>query len=133
MKARIPRAYANLPKKQKDFVCEYMKEVALEEALKSYNKDMGIALEQFLMMACINLHRNRGCKEEYLRAFLVGFRRIFRENLNYVKKGCQNEKLQAEIEKIFKKRGWPHDMFTDITGELNPEYKEKCNNEKSML
>ena len=62
--------------------------------------------------------------------FLAGFRRIFRENMNYVKKGCQNEMLQKEIEQIFKKDGWPHDMFIDITGELNPEYKEKRNKEK---
>ena len=126
MKVKVPRAYHNLPQKQKDSVCEYMKEVALEEATRSYNRDMGIVLEQFMMMCCINLHRNRGCKEEYLRAFLVGFRRIFRENMNYVKKGCQNEMLQKEIEKIFQKNGWPHDMFIDITGELNPEYKKKC-------
>ena len=58
--------------------------------------------------------------------FLAGFRRIFRENMNYVKKGCQNEMLQVEIENIFKKNGWPHDMFIDIIGELNPEYKKKC-------
>ena len=109
MKVKVPRAYHNLPQKQKDSVCEYMKEVALEEATRSYNRDMGIVLEQFMMMCCINLHRNRGCKEEYLRAFLVGFRRIFRENMNYVKKGCQNEMLQKEIEKIFQKNGWPHD------------------------
>lgn len=133
MKVRIPKAYANLPQKQKDSVCEYMKEVALEEAARVYNKDMGIVLEQFMMMACINLHRNRGWGEKRCRMFLAGFRRIFRENLNYVKKGCQNEMLQIEIEQIFKKGGWCHDMFTDIIGELNPEYKEKCKNEKSLL
>jgi pyruvate-formate lyase len=130
MKVKVPREYASLPKKQKDKVCEYMTQIAVEEANRCYNKDVGIILEQFLMMACINLHRIRGCKEEYLRAFLVGLRRIFRENKNYVKKGCQNEKLQAEIEQIFPKYGWPHDMFIDIIGELNPEYKEKCNKEK---
>lgn len=131
MKARIPRAYHNLPQKQKDSVCEYMKEVALEEATKSYNRDMGIVLEQFMMMCCINLHRNRGWGEKRCRMFLAGFRRIFRENMNYVKKGCQNEMLQKEIEQIFKKDGWAHDMFVDITGELNPEYKEKCKNGKN--
>lgn len=131
MKARVPREYASLPKKQKDKVCDYMTQIAVEEANRCYNKDVGIILEQFLMMACINLHRNRGCKEEYLRAFLVGFRRIFRENMNYVKKGCQNEKLQAEIARIFPEHGWPHDMFIDIIGELNPEYKEKCKNGKN--
>lgn len=130
MKVKVPREYASLPKKQQDRVCEYMKEVALEEALKSYNRDIAIVLEQFLMMSCINLHRNRGCKEAYLRMFLAGFRKIFRENMNYVKKGCQNEKLQAEIAQIFPKYGWPHDMFIDITGELNPVYKDKCNKEK---
>ena len=126
MKARIPRAYHNLPQRQKDSVCEYMKEVALEEATKSYNRDMGIVLEQFMMMSCINLYRLRGCKEKYLRAYLAGFRRIFRENLRYVKKGVQNEMLQKQIEQIFPKHGWPHDMFIDIIGELNPEYKNKC-------
>ena len=131
MKVKVPREYASLPKKQQDKVCEYMKEVALEEATRCYNRDMSIALEEFLMMACVNLHRNRGCKEEYLRAFLVGFRRVFRENINYVKKGCQNEKLQAEIEQIFPEHGWPHDMFIDIIGELNPEYKNKCEGAKS--
>lgn len=131
MKARVPREYASLPKKQKDKVCEYMTQIAVEEANRCYNKDVGIILEQFLMMACINLHRNRGCKEEYLRAFLVGFRRIFRENLAYVQRGVQNEKLQAEIEQIFPKYGWPHDAFTDIIGELNPEYKEKSKNGKN--
>ena len=130
MKARVPREYASLPKKQQDKVCEYMKEVALEEATRCYNRDMSIALEEFLMMACVNLHRNRGCKEEYLRGFLAGFRRVFRENISSIKKGGQNEKLQKEIEQIFPKHGWPHDMFIDITGELNPEYKEKCNKEK---
>ena len=128
MKARVPREYASLPKKQQDKVCEYMKEVALEEALKSYNRDIAIVLEQFLMMTCINLNRNWGFGEKRCRMFLAAFRRIFRENMNYVKKGCQNEMLQKEIEKIFKKNGWPHDMFIDITGELNPEYKEKCKN-----
>ena len=131
MKVRIPKAYANLPQKQKDSVCEYMKEVALEEAARVYNKDMGIVLEQFMMMSCINLHRLRGCKEKYLRAHLAGFRRIFRENLRYVKKGVQNEMLQKQIEQIFPEHGWPHDMFTDIIGELNPEYKQKCEGVKS--
>lgn len=133
MKVKVPREYASLPKKQQDKVCEYMKEVALEEALKSYNRDIAIVLEQFLMMTCINLHRNWGFGEKRCRMFLAAFRRIFRENMNYVKKGCQNEMLQKEIEKIFKKNGWPHDMFIDITGELNPVYKDKCNNEKSLL
>jgi hypothetical protein len=65
--------------------------------------------------------------------FLASMRRIFRENLAYVARGTQNEMLQGQIEEIFKKNGWPHDAFTDIIGELNPEYKEKCKNEKSML
>ena len=131
MKVKVPRAYSNLPKKQQDSVCEYMKEVALEEATRCYNRDMSIALEEFLMMACVNLHRNRGCKEEYLRGFLAGFRRVFRENISSIKKGGQNEKLQKEIEQTFPKYGWPHDMFIDIIGELNPEYKNKCKGAKS--
>ena len=131
MKVRVPKEYKALPKKQKEIVCDYLKEVAIEEALKSYNRDLGIALEQFMMMTCINLNRYRGFGEKRCRQFLAAFRRIFQENLNYVKKGCQNEKLQAEVEQIFKKGGWPHDMFTDITGELNPDYKNKCEGAKS--
>lgn len=131
MKARVPKGYNSLPKKQKDAVCDYLRDIAVEEATKSYNRDIAIVLEQFLMMTCINLHRNRGWGEKRCRMFLAGFRRIFRENMNYVKKGCQNEMLQKEIGQIFKKHGWCHDMFIDITGELNPEYKNKCEGAKS--
>lgn len=130
MKARIPKAYAALPKWQKDKVCEYMTQIAADEALRSYNRDIGIVLEQYLMMCCVSLHRNWGWGERRCTMFLASMRRIFRENLAYVAKGVQNEMLQGQIEEIFKKNGWPHDAFTDITGELNPEYKEKCNKEK---
>ena len=47
MKVRVPKEYKALPKKQKEIVCDYLKEVAIEEALKSYNRDLGIALEQY--------------------------------------------------------------------------------------
>lgn len=115
MKANIPRAWDALPKKQKETIVEYCKQICLE----SYNDDIALVLDTYIKMACIILHDNFGFGECRLLRFVAAHRRMFRHNLKWVKEKSQDANLNERLKGIFRKNGYPKAAFDDIMGRLN--------------
>ena len=93
MKVRVPKAWDNLPNRQKQVIEDYCKQVCLD----SYNDDISLVLDTYIKMACIILHDNFGFGESRLNRFIGAHRMMFRQNLKWVKKQCQDENLNARL------------------------------------
>ena len=116
MKVRVPKAWDSLPKKQKQLIEDYCKQICLD----SYNDDIALVLDTYIKMACIILHDNFGFGENRLNQFVGAHRMMFRQNLKWVKDHSQNAKLNERLKGIFRKNGYPKAAFDDIMGRLNP-------------
>ena len=118
MKARIPRAYGNLPAKQREAVAEYARKVGFEAAKEQSNKDARIILDLYIKMVCVVLHDAFGFGEKRLNMFLANHRRLFSRQMKMVKDGSQVEYLNRRMAEIFKKDGFPQGFFDEMLGEV---------------
>ena len=106
MKANIPRSLASLSpsdREKLEKIAEY-----------SFNKDVMIMLDIYLKMSCAVLHDAFGFGEERLTCYLGNYRRLFNRHAKLVKKGEQLEVLDSQMQKIFRKGGYPDEFFKSI-------------------
>lgn len=121
MKARIPKAWHELPQSQRDRLKEYTQEVALEAARNAADKEARIMLDIYIKMVCVVLHDAFGFGENRLFMFLGNHKRLFRQQRRMVQNGTQLTYLNKRMDEIFKKSGFPQEFFDDMLGEVEDE------------
>lgn len=118
MNVSIPKSYTALPRKQKEAITEYCRQVALEAAQKTTEKDARIILDLYTKMVCKVLHDTFGFGEKRLYLFLGAHKRLFKEQVKMVSAGTQVPYLNEEMGKIFRKSGYPKEFFEDMLGKV---------------
>lgn len=105
MKARIPKSYLNLPKRERDAIdnlvqTEYEKRLTEEEV---------VLFTQYTKMMCIVLHNAYGFGEDRLRCVIANFKHLRRKHRDISSAQELMPILDAEIAQIFKKSKFPQD------------------------
>lgn len=121
MKVRIPQEYDRLPPAQRKRITEYCRDVAYQAAKETTERDGRIMLELYIKMVCKTLHDTFGFGEKRLYLFLGNHKRLFREQAAMVKDGTQVEYLNGEMDKIFRRSGFPNAFFEGILGPVETE------------
>ena len=118
MKARIPKEYESLNPRQKERLKQYCIDVAAEAALKQEEHDCRVILDLYMKMVCCVLHDAFGFGEKRLTYFLANHKRLFDRQNRLVIKGEQTKYLNARMDEIFKKEGFPQDFIDRIIGKV---------------
>lgn len=118
MKARIPKAYASLPKRQQQNIADYATKIALDAAREQEEKDCRIILDLYMKMTCLILHDAFGFGERRLTRFIANHKRLFVKQSRLVKKGEQIEYMNKRMAEIFKKDGFPQEFIDNLCGEV---------------
>lgn len=118
MKARIPKTWQSLNRKQRDAITEHARQVGFEAAKEQSNKDARIILDLYIKMVCVVLHDAFGFGEKRLNMFLANHRRLFSRQMKMVKDGSQIEYLNRRMSEIFRKDGFPQGFFDEMLGEV---------------
>ena len=114
MKAKIPRAWQNLPPAQRTRIEEFCRQVAME----TIEQDGRVMLDLYIKMVCVTLHDAFGFGEKRLIMFLGNHRRLFIKQQKMVADGSQIEYLDRRMAEIFRKDGFPQEFFDDMLGEV---------------
>ena len=118
MKARVPKLYQDLDKKQQEVIKEYIAELATDMARQQEEKDCRLILDLYMKMVCYVLHDAFGFGEKRLVRFLGNHKRMFNFQNRLVMKGEQLEYLNKRMDEIFKKDGFPQEFFDSLLGEV---------------
>ena len=118
MKARIPRAYASLPKRQQQNIADYATKIALDAAREQEEKDCRIILDLYMKMTCLILHDAFGFGEKRLNYFIANHRRLFAQQSKLVRKGEQLAYMDKRMAEIFRKNGFPQEFIDNLCGEV---------------
>jgi hypothetical protein len=136
MKANIPKpkAWRDLSQAQRDRIEKYCRDVALEAARETTERDGRIMLDIYIKMVCLTLHDAFGFGEKRLTMFLGNHRRLFHRQRKMVQNGTQLEYLDKRMTEIFKKNGFPQEFFDEMLGavETPTEEKEGVHNDNKM-
>lgn len=119
MNAKIPKEYHTLPKRQRERLEQFAKDVAMEAAKEQLNKDMRIVLDLYIKMFCVLMHDTEGYGERRLTRILWNHKRLFKRQIRMVKDDTQIEYLNKRMAEIFKKDGFPQKFFDDMLGEVD--------------
>ena len=104
MKARIPKSFHQLPKRER----EKINEVMTEEVVKQLLHEEAELQKIWLQMACIVLNKYFGFGKKRLLIFLGNWREMYRINSKLGGRDQQAEYLTAEMTRIFGKDGFPY-------------------------
>lgn len=118
MKARTPKAYQDLPKKQQETIKEYIVEMATQAAKAQEEQDCRVILDIYMKMVCCMLHDSFGFGETRLIRFIGNHKRVFNRQNKLVTRGGQLDYLDKRMSEIFKKDGFPQKFIDDILGEV---------------
>lgn len=110
MKARLPKAYNNLPPQEKDII----KKIMTDEVVKQVMHEEAELQKIWLQFACIVLHRNFGFGKKRCLLFLANWRAMYRINTKLTSKEEQTEYLAGEINKIFGEGGYPTEYIDKL-------------------
>lgn len=113
MKARLPKSWHQLPQSEKDKINEAM----TQEVIKQVCHEQAELQKIWLKMACIVLHRTFGFGRKRCLLFLANWREMYRLNSKIEGKAEQERFLAEEIDKIFRKEGYPKE-YVDKLEEL---------------
>lgn len=120
MKARVPKSYTNLPKHEKKAIDNLVE----SEINRILSEEEVTLFTQYSKMLCIVLHDYLGFGEDRLYRVIGNFRMLHRK-FRKVKTASEiNATLDKEMERIFKKRGFPQEYVENLQREDN-------NNEKT--
>lgn len=117
MKAIMPKSWDRLPKSEKEKIVK-----ALEE---QEEKDIAVVLDAFLKMSCSVLHDGFGFGQDRLMCYLGNYYAVFEKHCELVKKGTQNEVLDEEMRKIFRRSGYPDEFFKSMIADWNIDTNRK--------
>lgn len=124
MKARIPKAWQDLPEAQRKLIVEHAQRVAMEQAEEQMNKDARLILDLYMKMVCVTLHDAFGFGEKRLSIFLGNHKRLFYRQRRLVRENAQIDYLNKRMAEIFRKEGFPQEFFDNMLGAVEaPEDK----------
>lgn len=104
MKARVPKSFNRLPKHEREMINQMMTDEVVKQVLHEEAELQKI----WLQFACIVLNKYFGFGKKRLLIFLGNWREMYRLNSKIDGKAEQEEFLNAEINRIFKKDGYPY-------------------------
>lgn len=110
MKAIVPKSFNSLPKKEKEIINEIM----TREVVRQVCHEQAELQKIWLQMACIVLHKNFGFGKKRCLLFLANWREMYRLNSKIEGRVEQAEFLNAELEKIFRKEGYPKEYVDKL-------------------
>jgi hypothetical protein len=103
MKVRLPKSFIALPQSEKDIINEVMS----KEVEDQVNKNMAKLQKLWLQFACIVLNKNFGFGKKRATLFLGNWKEMYRYNNKLKNEAEQTAFLQAEMDRIFGKEGYP--------------------------
>lgn len=112
MKVRTPKAFKQLSKSDQ----KKIKELATETAIEQVLHDEAELQKIWLQLACIVLNKYFGFGRKRLLIFLGNWREMYRINSTLSSKEAQAEYLTAEIDRIFRKEGYPYKYIDKLEG-----------------
>lgn len=104
MKAKVPKSFHQLPKREREKINEAMTEEVVKQVLHEEAELQKI----WLQFACIVLNKYFGFGRKRLLIFLGNWREMYRLNSKIDGKEEQDEFLKSELDRIFKKEGYPY-------------------------
>lgn len=110
MKARIPKSYLNLPKREREAIDNLVQ----SEYEKMLTKEEVILFEQYTKMMCIVLHDYFGFGESRLRCVIANFKNLKRRYKDINTAQEVMPVLDKEIERIFRKTEFPKDFVEKL-------------------
>lgn len=110
MKANIPTSYLNLPKKEKTAIDK----VIVEYIQNQVNHEEAELQKIWIQFACIVLHDAFGFGKDRLTTFIGNWKRMYRRNKRLNGYDEQMKFLNAEMEKIFGKDGFPREWVDKL-------------------
>ena len=113
MKANVPIPWERLPKRQKEAIGDYCKEVTSKEM----ERETRVIIEMCLKISCILQHDVFGKGEKSLTMYLGSHRMFFRRLKKIPTQAEQMAYLDERIEKIFKKDGFPREFIDGLLGD----------------
>lgn len=111
MKVKLPKSYLALSQHERDKICAVM----TEEVQAQVDKNMAELQKLWLKFGCIVLHKYFGFGKKRCFLFLGNWRGIYRQNSEF-NKAEQTAFLEAEINKIFGKDGYPTKFVDKLEG-----------------
>lgn len=103
MKVKLPKSWEDLCPRDKKIIAE-VKEQEINQYFAKLQKN-------WLMLACIVLHRSFGFGRKRLLLFLANWREVYRLNSKMKSDAEQQAWLRGEMEKIFGKDGYPYEYI----------------------
>ena len=110
MKARLPKSYVNLPKREK----EAIDELVASEVDRMLTEEEVVLFAQYTKMMCIVLHDYFGFGDDRLHCVIGNFKTLRRRYRNVKTAQEVNTVLDAEMERIFKKNKFPQDYVEGL-------------------
>lgn len=113
MKAIVPRSYLNLPKHEKKAIDKMVQ----DEINGILSEEEVVLFTQYTRMLCIVLHDYFGFGEDRLYRVIANFRMLHRKFRKVKTASEVNSVLDKEMERIFKKNGFPQDYVEKLQRE----------------
>lgn len=113
MKAIIPKSYLNLPQHEKDAIGKMVE----DEVNHILEEEEVVLFTQYTKMLCIVLHDYFGFGEDRLYRVIASFRMLHRKFRKAKTASEVNSALDKEMERIFKKNGFPQDYVESLQRE----------------
>lgn len=105
MKARLPKSYLDLPKREKEVIDNLVK----SEVDRALTEEEVVLFTQYTKMMCIVLHDYFGFGESRLHCVIGNFKTLKRKYKNISTAQEVNAVLDKEMERIFRKNKFPED------------------------
>lgn len=113
MKAITPKSYLSLPKHEKKAIDNLVE----SEINRILEEEEVILFTQYTKMLCIVLHDYFGFGEDRLYRVIANFRMLHRKFRKVKTASEVNSALDKEMERIFKKNGFPQDYVEKLQRE----------------
>lgn len=110
MKVRLPKAWDQLSKRDKEAINQVMTDNVVKQVIHEEAELQKI----WLQFACIVLHKAFGFGKERCLLFLANWREMYRINSKLDSEEGQKAYLAGEMEKIFGKDGYPAEYIDKL-------------------
>ena len=110
MKARLPKTWDQLSKRDKAVINQVM----TDEVVKQLLHEEAELQKIWLKFACIILNRYFGFGRKRLLIFLGNWREMYRTNTKLDTKEAQSAFIDTEIDRIFRKEGYPTEYINKL-------------------
>lgn len=109
MKCNVPRAWTNLPQRDK----EVIERIKADEARRMANEELAETQEIWIKLSCIILGQ-KGATEEELLSYIVDWDRMYRRNERIETKDEQTAWINKELSKYFPTCGFPQFRIDEL-------------------